>query len=223
MQQSEAERMGSRLRQALESGKRPSGLSQREACAFDVVGTRYHMHLALDSSEAQEMKKKFIRGDRSACPRESSTTLAACYHSFMAGFTIKSTSDLVLYQGVAAAASLEDKKNSKDQFITLLDLLDNAIFTAEKVNLAQFHLSKIEGKDEIGKLELAALRKEDQELLADSKAALERMVLDKIKEAKATFAERKGLKVPTRVTNRYNSIVTRFRQLQTRKWTYSTL
>ena len=69
-------------------------------------------------------------------------------------------------------------------------------------------------------LELAALKKEDQDVLADNKAKLEKMILEKIKEAKQTFSERKGLKVPIRVTNRYNAIVTRFRTLQAKKWAY---
>lgn len=184
----------------------------------DSVTFKYLTAVKNDIAPIVDHEKNFASKPKSFCPVEKGINRFMCMSEYISGLTLKSSTQVVLLMGrVAHESALPEKKSSSQNF-RILAVIENSLLIFERTNLSKFHLSTLQAVSGADKKELALLKADDEQMLAQkikkftgpmAKKLAEVEKSEEIKKSESDSAKLKELKI-------------RLKNLKNRKWKYNT-
>jgi hypothetical protein len=151
------------------SGKAAAEAASTDPCIKQAVADptqllaskAYTLALSNSVCELRKVHDIFI-GEKwqSLCPQKKPADRSTCFRKWMESKKINTFTEITLLQSIAVAVAMRDKENNIEYRISLMQMLDNTIFTLEKYNAEDSFLSHYKPKNSADVEELRLLKKE---------------------------------------------------------------
>jgi len=145
----------------------------------------YKTKVLTDVNSTQLLNTDITKGIRASCPLVKSHDISSCFKALIQPVQIRSAQHLWAVASIGVAAAAIDKAAGYDAITAALMTLDNVLTTIEKVNLEEFHLSRIQHRSAEDYIGLVRLRQEEEKALEKIKEKLATKLREKFMEVKA--------------------------------------